>query len=318
VLTGLTEAFLIDEGTRQKIITDDRKADELIKPFLQGRDVKSYALAKTKSYLILLEKGSTKRRIGYATEEESAWIWMEKTYPSIAAWLKPFEYRGKKRTDKGDYWWEIRACDYYEKFSEPKIMYQKFQVKPCFIYNEGSLFCNDSMWIIPTNNKGLLAILNSKMGWWLITKYCTQIQNGCQLIWKYFGQIPIPNTNNDLALKADQMLFLNKDLQEASQKFQRTIQRRFSREHAPLADLPGKLQNWYLLTYKEFIAELGKKKVKLSLSEEAEWEAYFLQEAKKALELKAKIDATDQEIDQMVYKLYELTDEEIKIVEGNG
>ncbi len=35
----------------------------------------------------------------------------------------------------------------------------------------------------------------------------------------------------------------------------------------------------------------------------------------KALELKAEIDKTDKEIDQMVYELYGLTDEEIKIVE---
>jgi type II restriction/modification system DNA methylase subunit YeeA len=40
-------------------------------------------------------------------------------------------------------------------------------------------------------------------------------------------------------------------------------------------------------------------------------------EAKKALELKTKIDATDKEIDQMVYKLYDLTDEEIVIVENS-
>jgi type II restriction/modification system DNA methylase subunit YeeA len=83
-----------------------------------------------------------------------------------------------------------------------------------------------------------------------------------------------------------------------------------------MEDLPGKLQNWYLLSYNEFIAELGKKKVKLSLTEEAEWEDYFLQEAKKALEIKAAIETTDKEIDQMVYKLYELTDDEIRIVEG--
>lgn len=37
---------------------------------------------------------------------------------------------------------------------------------------------------------------------------------------------------------------------------------------------------------------------------------------KQALELKAKIDQTDREIDQMVYELYGLTEEEIKIVEG--
>ncbi|MFN7661660.1 MAG: hypothetical protein ACK5P3_26710, partial [Dolichospermum sp.] len=49
--------------------------------------------------------------------------------------------------------------------------------------------------IISKADKILLAILNSKMGWWLISKYCTAIQNGFQLIWKYFGQIPISQAN---------------------------------------------------------------------------------------------------------------------------
>ena len=61
---------------------------------------------------------------------------------------------------------------------------------------------------------------------------------------------------------------------------------------------------------------MGKKKVKLSLSEEAEWENYFLQESKEAMEIKTNIETTDREIDQMVYALYELTEEEIGIVEG--
>ncbi|MHB1107700.1 MAG: hypothetical protein ACYCZ2_15200, partial [Lutibacter sp.] len=84
-----------------------------------------------------------------------------------------------------------------------------------------------------------------------------------------------------------------------------------------LDQLPKKLQDWYLLTFPEFIKELGKKKVKLSLTQEAEWEDYFLQESKKALALKTDIDATDKEIDQMVYGLYGLTDEEIGIVEAS-
>lgn len=54
-------------------------------------------------------------------------------------------------------------------------------------------------------------------------------------------------------------------LEGLASKFQHTIQRKFNIE-----DLPGKLQNWYLLTSAEFITELAKKKVKLSLSDEAE------------------------------------------------
>ena len=136
--------------------------------------------------------------------------------------------------------------------------------------------------------------------------------------------------------KADLMLSLNKELQELLQKFHRTLDREFfdkgfkplaNVELKPLASeepkyldinpLSKKLQDWYLLSYGEFIKELEKKKVKLSLSQKAAWETYFLQEAKKAQDLKSTIDTTDQQIDQMVYELYGLTEEEISIIENS-
>jgi len=132
-----------------------------------------------------------------------------------------------------------------------------------------------------------------------------------------FKLLPIKRCNyydqKPLIELSDIMITLNKEIITIVEKFQRTIQRKFN-----LEDLPGKLQNWYLLTYAEFITELAKKKVKLSLSEEAEWEAYFLQEAKQALALKSEISKTDKEIDRMVYELHGLTEEEIKIVEGTN
>lgn len=110
--------------------------------------------------------------------------------------------------------------------------------------------------------------------------------------------------------KVDIMLALNKELHEQSQKFQRTIQRKFEIE-----TLPKKLQDWYVLSFAEFVKELTKQKIKLTLAQEAEWEDYFTQEATKVLAIKNEITKTDQEIDQMVYALYGLTKEEIEIVE---
>lgn len=101
-------------------------------------------------------------------------------------------------------------------------------------------------------------------------------------------------------------------MQNQSQKFQRIIQRKFE-----LEELPKKLQDWYKLTYIDFIKELGKKKVKMSLSQEAEWEDYFMQESLKTLELKTTIDTTDKAINAMVYELYELSVEEITIIENS-
>ena len=112
--------------------------------------------------------------------------------------------------------------------------------------------------------------------------------------------------------KADLMLSLNKQLQETSQKFQRNIQREFN-----LEKLSAKLENWVQLSFNEFLKELEKSKVKLTLSQKAEWEDYFIQESKRALEIKHQIDTTDKQIDPMVYELYGLSEEEIKIVENN-
>ena len=129
-------------------------------------------------------------------------------------------------------------------------------------------------------------------------------------------KLPIKQVPEELKLKFKNLAELisnqSKNLQEISLKLQRTLQRKFE-----LDSLPKKLESWYDLTFAEFVKELGKKKIKLSLSEEAEWEDYFLQEQQKAITLKNEIDATDKAIDSMVYELYGLTQDEIEIVENS-
>lgn len=312
VLTGLSEAFLIDSNTYQSIVSKDEKAKERIYPFLQGRNITPYGKAEAASYLILFEKGWTQRERFFENEVD-AWDYLKTEYPSISEWLEPFADKGRKRTDKGDFWWELRACDYYEQFAKPKIMYQAFQVKPCFIYDTQGFYSNNSMWFIPTDCKALLAILNSRMGWWLITKFCTQIQNGYQLIWKYFGQIPIPACKDDKALSvlADTMLSLNSQLQEKRTRFLRRLSENFEGIKITTA-----LQTFDLLDFKGFVAELKKQKIKLTLVQQDEWEDYFNQYRQACQEHSEQIKATDNEIDQRVFDLYGLTPEERKIVLG--
>ena len=312
VLTGLSEAFLIDNETYQNIISKDERAKEKIYPFLQGRNIKPYGSAEAVSFLILFEKGWTQKEQKFDNEAD-AWNYLQAQYPSIAEWLEPFAEKGRKRTDKGDFWWELRACDYYEQFAKPKIMYQAFQVKPCFIYDENGFYSNNSMWFIPTNSKALLAILNSKMGWWLITKFCTQIQNGYQLIWKYFSQIPIPDCGEISVLDslAEEMLTLNKDIQQKRSRFLRRLQ-----ENMSGIKINGALETFDNLDFAGFVAELKKQKIKLTLVQQDEWEKYFNQYKTECQSLKTQIETTDKEIDKKVYELYGLTEEEIEVVEG--
>ena len=167
--------------------------------------------------------------------------------------------------------------------------------------------------------KYLLVILCSKLSTYFFSKFLSTdtLQGAYSSIYpEDLREIPIKNApihqQKIFCEMSNLMLKNNSELQLNSKKFLKSILRKFE-----LEDLPKKLQDWYLLSYAEFIKELEKKKIKLSLSEEAEWETYFSTEAKKALEIKSQIEKTDKEIDQMVYALYELTEDEIQIVEGS-
>jgi type I restriction-modification system DNA methylase subunit len=160
--------------------------------------------------------------------------------------------------------------------------------------------------------KNVILLLNSKLiNWFFLYKFSDKHLAGGYISINNLMLKKIPfkklKINNNYAVLSNNLRI---DLQEQSQKFQRNLQREFQ-----LESLPKKLQDWYLLSYADFIAVLEKQKVKLSLSQKAEWEDYFTTEATKVNAIKTQIEATDKEIDAMVYELYGLSKEEIEIVE---
>lgn len=183
-------------------------------------------------------------------------------------------------------------------------------------YDGDKFLCTNTLriGILKTNKfslKFILSVLNSNVINFLFLKqflnkdiYSFQLQ-----------QIPIKNISLDqqqpFIEKADTMLQKNKELQQASEKFQRTLQREFN-----LENLPKKLQNWNELSFPDFLKEVAKLKINLSLQQKDEWEEYFGTAREKAEKISQEISKTDSEIDQMVYQLYGLTNEEIAIVEN--
>ncbi|HOY31129.1 MAG TPA: N-6 DNA methylase [Bacteroidales bacterium] len=111
--------------------------------------------------------------------------------------------------------------------------------------------------------------------------------------------------------KVDIMLLKTKELHAHLLKFIKLLSSKFA-----TLKITNKLQDWPSLDFKAFIKELDKQKIKLPLYEQAEWISYFELEKQKAQTLKSEIEKTDKEIDRMVYELYGLTEDEIRIVEG--
>lgn len=135
IKTGFNEAFVIDAETKDKIIKEEPQSKELIKSFLVGKDIKRYRIEDRGRYLILVPKGWTEAR---ATGFSDKWKWFNSNHPVLANHLLQYKAIAEKRYDMGDYWWELRACEYYDVFVNPKILYLVFQTKPAFTLDKNN------------------------------------------------------------------------------------------------------------------------------------------------------------------------------------
>ena len=108
--------------------------------------------------------------------------YLKKDYPTISIYRHLVKYQDKlqkrgqctgsaetleKAYTGQHHWLELDnnpSQAYLDLFTKPKIMYQSFQRKPCFIYDEQGYYCNNSMWIIPTDNTALLARIIHRVG----------------------------------------------------------------------------------------------------------------------------------------------------------
>lgn len=106
------------------------------------------------------------------------------------------------------------------------------------------------------------------------------------------------------------MLSLNQKLQESKQKFLRRLLSNLN-----ITKLSKHLESFWELSFTDFLKELKKQKIELSLKQQDEWEEYFNEYQKDILNIQKQIHITDDEINHMVYQLYGLTDEEIKMIE---
>jgi type I restriction-modification system DNA methylase subunit len=266
IKTGFNEAFVIDAPTREKLIAEDPKSLELIRPFLAGREIKRYRLPIAEKYLIFT-------RHGVKIDD----------YPAIKRYLNQFkdglmprpkdwkggEWQGRK---PGAYqWYEIQdTVDYYTELEKSKIIYPVISIAPKFTLDNDFFYANDKTFFIPSKDLYLLGTLNSRLTWFYLKHMCSVLgdpdkRGRLELRSIFMEKIPLHTIDisnpDDVALHdhmvslVDKMLSLHKQLHEARTPHEQTG-------------------------------------------------------------LQRQIEATDEQIDALVYELYGLTEEEIKIVEG--
>jgi len=379
IKTGFNKAFFIDEDTRARLIAEDPKSAELIKPLVIGEDIKRYEIEYKGRYLIWTY-------VGVPIED----------YPAIFNHLKQFQPELEKRWDKGDHWWELRHCDYYADFEKPKIIYPVIARENTFGFDTNGFFSNDKTFIVPNADYFCLALLNSALGFlWArnilsalrggFLEYRAQsmvkfpihriafttpkeerarlVEEGKRLYQEFLGtKDPIPildlverclpkddegnfsqaEEKSDvvhdlLAFLAERMIELNREKQEKVKEFLEWLEAELEVKPDKKGDtgidaLAGKtkLRNFLgdyqkgeeALPFDELWAILrgNKNRIKRNLS------PAFMHDVKQAYEesltdlipIKERLRLTDALIDQIVYRLYGLTEEEIGIVEEQG
>lgn len=212
IKTGLNAAFVIDEVTKERLISENPRCSELIKPLATGRDVKRYGNVDPDKFIIVIPHRWTRAA---SRDAKDTWKWLEETYSPIARHLKPFEKDAMRRYDKGEFWWELRPCDYYDKFSQPKIIYPRINNKPSFTLDERGCFLPDTAFFIASSSEYLLGILNSKLMRFYSMHSCSMLIGGYyEYRYQYVEQFPIAPAKDEVRTKIESLVRKRLDLEE--------------------------------------------------------------------------------------------------------
>ncbi|MDD5789348.1 MAG: N-6 DNA methylase [Spirochaetia bacterium] len=284
---------------------------------------KSIELTKVKSHLL---KNIMKSTCGIKTANDDKFISQEKKDEdsylflrgrNLQKWLKP-------ENETLEYIWykpelmkeniNARPRSLENFYVDEKILIKEIGQEINATLDTDKYLCNDTVNVIyelkfPYSMKFILTLLNSKLiNVWFKQKY----PSGLHIKINQLETIPIPEISLEaqqpfIAL-ADKMLSLNETLQKKSTNFLKVVKQTFA-----LEKISTKLETFYNLDFDGFMKEL---KQKVTPKTKLEWLEIFEDTKKELQELQTQITATDKQINTLVYKLYDLTDEEIKIVEG--
>lgn len=301
---------------------DDRKfliEKNITKSIIKGNNIKRYALP-TSDYVIIYPYTFLNNEQKLLSLKE-----LEQNYPLAFDYLsmhKEFliNLRKKYKTNPLEWYGFHRAREM--RFLEvDKLITSHTSISPSFTYATGSNYFNQNVYGIEIKKEisliQILGILNSKLSDFYIRNTSSMI-NGGYFLYKtdYISNLPIiTKEKSQLISLTKNALELNSKLSNHNERFLKYLSRSYRIEK-----FSKKLENWNELDFGGFIKELNKaiKKFggeKFSKSDEIEWMEIFDVKKNEGVNLIRQISKTEREIDQIVYELFGLTLNEIKVVE---
>jgi SAM-dependent methyltransferase len=174
VVTGCNRAFVIDADTRARLVAAEPAADAIIRPFAKGRDIRRWRTAPIDRYILLVDRGTSLAKLPRVRAH------LAKLRSALEP--RPADHRGEWPGRKpGRYrWYELQdPVVPLAKSRAPRLLYQDIQTAPaCSLDETGELVPDTTVWILPSSDLVLLAILNSPLYQWYARRRFPPALNG--------------------------------------------------------------------------------------------------------------------------------------------
>ncbi len=316
IKTGYNSAFIVTDSERQELIARDPRLSVLVKPYLLGGDVFKWHTPDSGVWIVYIPKNTIQIQ----------------DFPLLEQFLEPHKRRLIARAADQD-WFELQQSQYRfsADFEMGKIVYKDISDRPCFALDLDGKFIDMTCFAIPRVDLVLLALLNSNCFWFALTAITTIARGGFyRMKTQYVETLPIPPASDADKAELSRLAEACQTAAEARYALQQAVRRRIpdlcppdhpkvKRQADGAPKLTNRLKDWWQLAdFAQFRAEIKKTfKADIPLSERSDWEDWLKTEKAEIARLSAEITRNEAQINAIVYRLFELTDEEIQLLEAN-
>ena len=156
--TTPTEVFVVDKTTRDELIGAHPASADILKPFLHGQDIRRWHVETPQHWLIFTHRG-------IAIDD----------YPAILKYLENHKKSLQKRKGR-QAWYELPAfLDHAERFAQPKLVCPNTYNHHTFAVDTEGFYYGNTSYFIPTEEKWLCGLLNSRTVEWFYSQVSNQL-----------------------------------------------------------------------------------------------------------------------------------------------
>ena len=208
VVTGCNRAFVIDAATHARIVASDPAADAWLRPFIKGRDVRRWRPASDAldRFIVMVDRDAEPPRA--ILDHLSAFRAELEPRPRDLDAAARAAWRGRK---PGAYrWFELQdPLGPLAVSRQPRLFYQDIQTAPACCLDEAGLVPDTTVWILASDDRFLLALLNSRLyGWYARRRFPPALNGAVRPKLAYLTALPVAAPPPDMRARIAELVDL--------------------------------------------------------------------------------------------------------------